>query len=102
MELSDRPSIHRQGIKNIARHFLFLLSHRTEPLCNAIIGRAEIANATGLLTVGQIAEMPHQTRHSAVVALGVANHGLDLALLLFALRDVRIAPLIVTLAIRPA
>src|SRR5579862_3595853 len=101
MQLADGSAIHRQRIEDVARDSLLRLRQRAEPLRDAIFRRAEIANAAWPLSIRNVPEVTHKARHPAVIALRKPDHGLDLAAFLFALGDIRIAPLI-AVPIRPA
>src|ERR1019366_4375990 len=46
----------------------------------------------------EIAEMAHQGGHAALAAFGITMHQIELLLLLLALRDVRLAPVVVAAA----
>src|SRR4051794_38168851 len=76
----------------------FPIRSGTEALADAIFGGAEIANPATLLAIGKIAEMSDESSHPAFVAVRIAEHQVQLLLLLVGLRDVGRAPVVVAAA----
>src|SRR5215472_2037804 len=69
-----------------------------EALSGAPPRSTKIADPAGLLPVSKIAEVAHQAGHTALVAISVTDHLIDLRPFLLTLGDIGFAPLVVAAA----
>ena len=87
-----------QGAEDAEGEFVLPGCGLAKALRNAGRGRTETANTASFLTVRQVTEVPDQGGHAALIAFGVPQHEVELALLLIDLDKIGIAPAVVAAA----
>src|SRR4030095_8376565 len=93
IELASGPhTILTQGVEDAQGELALPGRGLAKALADAGRGRTEIASTAWLLIISQVAEVADKGGHAALVAFGVAQHEVELALFLIELGTVGIAP----------